>query len=693
MKIVLFLALIFAFLQANPQKSDITLSTTSKIYEGCGKDRNDALENLSTTILANVQSDFSQSTKSDRQDGSESIEQKISSILHVSTNLSLVNQNIFKKGNQICISVDRKDQIENTQKLLTNALVYDAKNLPKDPNQRLVKLQEWLSKIKQANNLVLAFFEESGSHNKLANTLATLQKKEKIFNDLYNKTLLQANALVWKSCADTKKEAYADLNKKLFGNKTKKDDDEGVFEKAVSFFSKINIFAKNKSKMLDLFQKQVSYKKDKNKMCALVKKSDLYEIAKKLNLEVARFEQSMLDKDPKERYKQIKDLKEHLNVTKALIELFPEHFDKSDFRQITHVKKILANALQNTHPQYVLFQVIGTTQPIYIKFNGKFVKPNTKIWLKSGKYNYTITSKGKCPINGEIELELQKDQTIETDLSEMNYPLLTFYTKDGARIIANGKILKPNVENKLKKCEGEIKYIVDFADQSKEGTVELSPNLSKTIEIKFFTPKEMAVFNNAKTKYFETTDGVAISDSLTPVASKNLIFKTKEDPKHGDIELDKRGVFNYTPKKGYVGIDSFKYYIETDDETSATKVVNITIKPSNIPTKEKIKDNSDDINTTKAKLITKIKEKGRAIKKKSDEIKKTSKEIKKKSDEIKKTTKEVKKKITKVIDEARYQRFKAYVNSQQMNIEKLKKLQKTYPVMFQRILKEKLEGK
>ncbi|SFV60513.1 hypothetical protein MNB_SM-7-764 [hydrothermal vent metagenome] len=430
--------------------------------------------------------------------------------------------------------------------------------------------------------------------------------------------------------------------------------------------------------MLDLFEKQIFYKKDKEKTCALVKKSDLFDIAKKLNLEVARFDKSMLDKDPKERYKQIKDFQEHLNVTKALISLFPERFNKSDFNKITHAKKILANALQNTHPQYVLFQVIGTTQPIYIKLNGKLVKPNTKIWLKPGKYNYTISSKGKCPISGEIELELLKDQTIEEDFSDMNYPLLTFYTKDGARIIANGKILKPNVENRIEKCEGEIKYIADFADQSKEGEIDLSPNLSQTIEIKFLTPKELEVFNNAKTKYFTTTDGVAISDSLTPVASKNLHFKIKDDPQHGELELDERGVFNYTPKKGYVGIDSFKYYIETDDDTSAPKVVNITINPSTAPTVPVIaKKAPNDTNATKAQKLL-------------NDLNATKNEIVK---ETKQKSKEIKKKVTKVMDEERYQRFKAYVNSQQLSVEKLKKLQKAYPVMFKRLLKEKLEGK
>jgi len=41
-------------------------------------------------------------------------------------------------------------------------------------------------------------------------------------------------------------------------------------------------------------------------------------------------------------------------------------------------------------------------------------------------------------------------------------------------------------------------------------------------------------------------------------------------------------------------------------------------------------------------------------------------------------------------EEERYQKFKIYVDKQGNNVEKLKKLQKRYPAMFERIVKEKL---
>lgn len=50
---------------------------------------------------------------------------------------------------------------------------------------------------------------------------------------------------------------------------------------------------------------------------------------------------------------------------------------------------------------------------------------------------------------------------------------------------------------------------------------------------------------------------------------------------------------------------------------------------------------------------------------------------------------EPKKVVERKMDEGKYQRFKAYAETQKNDIEKLKKLQKKYPVMFQRLLKEK----
>ena len=645
--------------------STLLFSSELHTWKACGADKNEALLNLSSTILANVQNSFTEKTTSSQDKFGENIDQRIDSILNISSDMVLVNQKFFKDANQTCVSVNKKDQIQNTQLLLTNVMLFKKENLPQDINKKILKVQAWLLDIKKVNNLVLAFFKPKQEYKNIESIFSNLKEKEKIFTDIYTNGILQANALVFKSCEDTKEDAYTALNKKLFKSKTKKKDDEGILDKASSFFSKLNIFSSDKEKMIDLFSKQVTYVQDDKKQCALIKKDELLDVAVKLNNNVSRFSVTSLSKNPKERYTQIKDYQEHLNVTKALIELFSDKFSNSDFTKITKTKKDLANELLTTYPQFVDFNIVGKAENIKIKLNDKFVKKNTKHYLKNGSYMYEITAKNKCPIKGSFDVELLKDKNIDEDFTSMNYPIINFYTKEGTRIIINGKNIKANVENTLKKCEGEVRYFAGFDGQSREGMITLSANMTKTIELKFLTSKELGIFNDAKTKLFKTTTKTAFSESLTPVTSKNLEFIVEDDCNNGKLELHERGSFTYTSNDKFVGVDSFKYIIKANREVSAPKVVNITVNVSNapiaavLPIKEVLNKDAN---------LTTLKEKVIAVKEKVAEN--TEEELAK--------------------AEEKFQRFKSYVDSQELSIEKLKKIQEKYPDMFQRILKEKL---
>lgn len=583
----------------------LSLLSESKVWKACGADKNDALLSLSSTILANIQNNFSQKTTSSHNKSGENIDKKIDSILNISSDMILVNQNFYKDANQTCVSVDKKDQVENTQLLLKNVMLLKEENLPQDPNQKILKVQAWLLQIKQVNNLILAFFKPSAgaveAYKNVETILANLNEKEKRFTDIYTNEMLKANALVFKSCGDTKEDAYETLNKQLFQSKTKQKDDEGILDKASSFFSNLNPFSKDEDEMLDLFSKQVTYAQDANKQCALIKKAPLLDVATKLNQNVSRFTLDSLSQNPKERYTQIKDYQEHLNVTKALIELFSQKFSKSDFNTITKTKKALVSELLVTYPQAVIFKISGKAEDVKIKVNDSFVQKNINNYLKDGTYTYEITAKDKCPIKGSFDLELLKDKSIDEDFTSMNYPLVNFYTKVGTRIIIDGKTIKPNVEKTLNKCVGEVRYIADFDNQTKEGTIDLFANMTKTIELKFLTSNELSIFNDAKTKTFKTTTKTAFSESLTPMTSKNLEFIVEDGCNNGKLELHERGSFTYTSEENFVGVDSFKYIIKANGEDSAPKVVNITVNVSNAPMAAvlPIKEALNDLNLTK----------------------------------------------------------------------------------------------
>ncbi|MDD3816666.1 MAG: Ig-like domain-containing protein [Thiovulaceae bacterium] len=638
------------------------LATSLLGYEACGSNEKEALANLSSAILSNVTNDFTQSVSATRTEESEDIEQKIDSIMNVKSNLSLVNIKFTPKEKEVCASVSPQEQLENTQLHLQSALALEEANLPNEINEKIKKLKLWIEQIEQANNLVTAFLKPSlgakQTLKEIEEITAQLQKKEKRFHDLYNEGILQADALVFKSCAATKEKAYTSLNEMLFKSKTKQKDDEGILSKTTSFLT--NFFTKNENLMLDLFEKRVSYTKSAKQECAYVKKEELFALAGQLHQEVLRFSPASLSKDPKERFHQIKDFEEHLNVTKALLEVFPERFAANDFSKITAVKKELASILENTHPQSVTFRIAGDAQEVKIKIDDKFVDKNIKHYLKEGTYAYTISAKEKCPFKGEFTLEHLEDRTIDKDFSTMNFPLINFYTKENTRIVVDGKNIRPNVETTLNKCEGEVRYIANYADQEKSDTLTLEPNFSKTIELRFLTPQELSILSDAKTKHFKTASGVAFSESLTPISNKNIRFSLENDCDNGDLELHESGSFTYKSKKDFIGLDSFTYTVTINDETSAPKVVNITIVPANIPVAPIAKQ--EDQNQTQAQ--TKIEE---------EEKKEVSQETSKEQEE-----------------EERYQKFKKYVESQEQNVEKLQKLQKSYPKMFERLLQEKL---
>ncbi len=639
----------------------LLLAISLSAYEGCGLTKQDALLELSGKIRTTVQSEIKMTTSSVRTASSseESIEEKVDTLSKNSTHLSLVKIKYTKKAKMICASVKESDQVKNTSDLLSVALLFDAANLPKNIDEKIKKLSEWLEKLDELSYLVPEFYKPTNKQLSKEKALLTLTKKEKTFQDIYDSSIAKADALIFKACDSTKEEAFNALNKKLFANKTKKQDDEGIFGKTASFFSSIFSASKDDSKMLELFASQVVYSKEKKKQCAVIKKSDLLGVANTLNADIKRFQVSSLSQNPIIRYKEILNYQEHLNVTKALLELYPNNFTKTDFKRITKVKQALANKLKTTFPQYVKFEVNGA-QEIRIKVDDKKVEANKEIYLKKGEHTYTISAKGKCPISDTFSLDLFDKEDISKDLSEYNYPTVLFVSEKDFRISIDGESYKSNIANTIKKCDAELRWMVKYDGQNKNGILKLSAGEKKTIELNFLSTQELSVFNDAKTKNFQAQSGVKFSESLTPVMSNNLEFVVESKPEHGELKLHEKGSFTYKAKDGYVGLDTFEYIIKTDDEISAPKIVNIRVSASDMPVVVTPVVAQQENNTTKIK--EKVKQEEVAVKDKSD------------------------------ADEIRYQKFKAYVNSQAQNVEKLKKLQSKYPKLFNRLLKEKMSG-
>ncbi len=603
-------------------------------YTGCGENKKDALFELSGNIKSSIENNFEQTIQTNNNE--DDVQTKISSYISASTNLSLVNIVYKRKNpNEVCASVTKEDQAKNTKKMLETALLYKEENLPINIDKKAQKLNLWLKDIEQLRYLLPVFMDDTQEAQKILN------KKEKLFNDLYSQALAHSESLVWRSCAKNKEDAKAALNTKLFKNQTKKEI-EGFFASIAS------VFSSDKSPMIDLFKEQLNYIKKRDQECAVIKKDELLNIAQSMNADVARFNKSILEENPKKRYKQIHNYLEHLNVTKALIELYPETFKNNDFSRISNTKEMLSEILKTTYPQNVIFHVKGK-QGISIKLDGKIVQNNQNYYIPHGEHSYTITTKDKCPISGTFSLDLEDEEKISEDFSSNNYPTVLFITDKTPNIVVNGQIVKPNTITPIKECNADVRYVVKFAGQNRDGELSLSPGKAHQIELNFLTKKELEVFNDAKTKYFTTTSGAKFSESLTLVSGENLEFILEDDVTNGELKLHEKGSFRYKSNDGFVGTDSFEFVIKANGKTSAPKVVNITVNASTTVVKI-------------AKVVADINE----------------------------TVEDTKVIVQETIDEAeeKYQRFKIYVTSQELDVEKMKKLKETYPKMFSRLVQE-----
>ena len=146
-------------------------------YEGCGKDRNEALSNLSGNIKSRIGTSYQEEMKSNSSD--DSVETKISSYIKASSNLTLVKIDYIDKKDKICAVVQHNDQEKNTKKLLKIALKYEQSNIPSDIDEKIKTLSKWIDDIEQLSFLMRAFLEDVSKEQEVLN------KKEKTFKNSY----------------------------------------------------------------------------------------------------------------------------------------------------------------------------------------------------------------------------------------------------------------------------------------------------------------------------------------------------------------------------------------------------------------------------------------------------------------------------------------------------------------------------
>jgi len=667
----------------------LALATSIYAYEGCGKTKEDALLRLTGNIISRVSNETTINDKSlETSSGSSSVhslESKIAIYTKTSSNLTLVEITYTKKKDEQCASVKKEAQSKNTKQLLDKALGYKQSNIPSDIDEKIKTLDKWITDINKLSYLIPTFLEDKTKEQDILN------KKEKVFKDLYTDAIKKSNSLVWKECQGSKEEAKAALNKLIF-------KDKGVKEDTGFFSSLFSAFKSTKTDDIDLFDRQILYVKNGSKNCALIKKDDLRKITLNMNNEVKRFSQKTLSKNPVKRYNDISIYEKEFILIKKLISLFPQTFKNNDFSNLDRVNEILRNTKETTFPQFVIFNIANGTD-VQIKLDDKFIDNKKKYYIKTGEHSYTITTKDRCPMNGTFDNDLKENETISKDFNDYKFPTVNFsFSLEGRKpnIVIDGKNYDVNKQTPIATCRDEdMPYIATYSGQTRKGTISLNSGERNSIELKFLTVKELEIFNNATTLNFKTTTKVKFSETLTSQTSQNLVYSVAigDGVSHGSLDVNKKGSFVYQSDDNFVGIDSFTYTITANGEDSAPKVVNITVEHSIAPVvivpivtndnkeKEKKKKKKEELEKAQKKQ-----EQEKLAQEKIKQEKKKEEEAITKKEEVKET--EIKE-VTEEEKEEKYQRFKKYVDSQEQDIEKLQKLQKSYPELFERLLKEK----
>lgn len=627
-------------------------SLYAQSYKGCANTKQEALYTLSGNIKSEIHTHIEETIIEDQD---SDVQSKINSYVSATTNLSLVNINYTQNEEKLwCAVVEKSDQVTNTQKLLKKALLFKETNLPDDIDSKIEQLSQWIHELKQLSFLVPLFLEN------FQEDLQTLNAKEKKFTDLYNSLIEKSNSLFFKSCQESKEEAKQALNKKLFPRE--KSEEKGFLDSLTS------IFTQEQSNTIELFNEYIVYTKKDKKSCAMIKKMDLENIVRPMYNEIARFKLSDLPKKPKEKYKETQKLLEQIKLTNALMKLFPNLYTQKSFDLLYKQRKKITRIQEETHPQYVLFNVKGA-KSITIELDGKTIKNNEKVFLKNGDHSYNITANGMCPMSGTLSNDLLEDITLSKSFAHREYPTVIFVTDVNPTIVVDGKAVSPNVRTTIKKCTGSAHYLVKYTQQTKKGTIKTKPGLAHQIDIDFLDTKEVHIFNDAKTKKFTLENDATFSETLTPLVSEKLHFTLYKDAKHGEVVVHESGSFQYTPQKGYVGRDSFEYTIESPQKTTPPKIVVLEVKPSSF-------------------IAPVIKE----VKKLTDVNSTLSKAVETKREEVKEAVEKVNSKELEKVDEdfeRKYKIFKEYVESKDLSMDILKEIQKKYPKMFQRLLKEK----
>ncbi|MEA2017950.1 MAG: hypothetical protein U9N59_05840 [Campylobacterota bacterium] len=155
------------------------LIANDNIYKGCGENENEARINLANNISTKIESTTSLEKSNSSIFGFELFSKTFKKNSKQTSNLSLKNVQISNENDKVCATIDKDELFILTKQLITKIDNYNEKSLPKYEKDKVIKLNEILSDIK--NCIVLSEVYQNVLEK---DTTKNLQQKQKYFLNL-----------------------------------------------------------------------------------------------------------------------------------------------------------------------------------------------------------------------------------------------------------------------------------------------------------------------------------------------------------------------------------------------------------------------------------------------------------------------------------------------------------------------------
>lgn len=300
--------------------------------------------------------------------------------------------------------------------------------------------------------------------------------------------LVLVNSYAYEGCGGSNKEALASLSTSIyvsvednFKKNTKTSSSNSLFS-LDTFYEDVSVEMKQTS-FVEL--SGVEFKDSGSKKCATIDEENLRSSAMKSFKDVKMFSVKDLPEDNAQNRAQMIDKQ----INKIKFVQFALKNSLTEDESILLDKKA-KDLLQQVDFAIVSFHSESPYTSVKLSGDSKSYPTSKKIILKAGKYSFTATNgDDHCPTSGEFTLENMGNKQV--DIAFEKYPTISFSSnKSTAVAYLQDTRIGLDKNEIIKQCSGTISWRIEYEDQKKSGSFDLSPGASEDISESFLSQED-----------------------------------------------------------------------------------------------------------------------------------------------------------------------------------------------------------